>query len=212
MFLVIGRRDLRIPVLPEKLSIRSSTKVDKVSVLSLGEVARIGDLGLRTVKWSSYFPSESEAIDVIKFLQANRNEKKPIRLILTGFDLDINGLFAIDAIDYEERAGEVGDIYYSISLVEWKNYAPRRIEIMRPAGTSKEVAVIKPEPRPGEPEKPKKIVVRAGDSLWALAKKYYGNGGRYPELYEKNREIIDARNRLTGAIRYTIYPGQEFVL
>jgi nucleoid-associated protein YgaU len=33
-------------------------------------------------------------------------------------------------------------------------------------------------------------VIQKGDTLWALAKRYYGDGSRYPRLFEANREVI----------------------
>ncbi|MBN1572202.1 MAG: peptidoglycan-binding protein LysM [Deltaproteobacteria bacterium] len=39
-----------------------------------------------------------------------------------------------------------------------------------------------------------------GDSLWKIAKKYYGDGNKYPVLFEANREVIKNPD--------LIYPGQ----
>ncbi len=39
-----------------------------------------------------------------------------------------------------------------------------------------------------------------GDSLWKIAKKYYGDGNKYPVLFEANREVIKDPD--------LIYPGQ----
>ena len=39
-----------------------------------------------------------------------------------------------------------------------------------------------------------------GDSLWKIAKKYYGDGNKYPTLFEANREVIKDAD--------LIYPGQ----
>ena len=33
--------------------------------------------------------------------------------------------------------------------------------------------------------------VRRGDTLWAIAKRYFGSGLRYPRIFEDNREIIN---------------------
>lgn len=46
-----------------------------------------------------------------------------------------------------------------------------------------------------------------GDSLWALAKRYLGDGNRWPEIYEANREIIgdDPNLIINGTV--LIIPG-----
>ena len=33
-------------------------------------------------------------------------------------------------------------------------------------------------------------VIQKGDTLWALAKKHYGDGNKYPLIFEANREVI----------------------
>lgn len=58
------------------------------------------------------------------------------------------------------------------------------------------------------PTKPTYTVVK-GNSLWSVAQKTLGNGNRYPEIYELNKEQIDARNKGTGSTKYTIYLGHS---
>ena len=44
-------------------------------------------------------------------------------------------------------------------------------------------------------------VIEKGDTLWAIAKKFLGNGNRYPEIFEANREVIIDPDK--------IFPGQK---
>ena len=41
-------------------------------------------------------------------------------------------------------------------------------------------------------EVPQSVTVATGDTLWTIAKRYYGDGSRCYELYQKNRNIIEA--------------------
>ena len=43
--------------------------------------------------------------------------------------------------------------------------------------------------------------IKSGDSLSAIAKKYYGDAMQYPRLFEANREVIKDPDK--------IYPGQK---
>jgi nucleoid-associated protein YgaU len=43
--------------------------------------------------------------------------------------------------------------------------------------------------------------VQPGDTLWAIAKKYYGNGAQYTKIYNANRDKIKNPN--------LIYPGPK---
>jgi phage protein D/phage tail protein X len=47
--------------------------------------------------------------------------------------------------------------------------------------------------------------VQSGDSLWAIAKKYYGSGAMYTKIYEANKDLIGGNPNL-------IYPGQQLVI
>jgi nucleoid-associated protein YgaU len=44
-------------------------------------------------------------------------------------------------------------------------------------------------------------VIQKGDTLWAIAKKHLGDGNRYPEIFEANREVILDPDK--------IFPGQK---
>ena len=44
-------------------------------------------------------------------------------------------------------------------------------------------------------------VIQKGDTLWGIAKQYLGNGSRYTQIFEDNREVIKDPD--------LIYPGQK---
>ena len=44
-------------------------------------------------------------------------------------------------------------------------------------------------------------VIEKGDTLWAISKQYLGDGNRYAEIFEANREVIKDPD--------LIYPGQK---
>lgn len=43
--------------------------------------------------------------------------------------------------------------------------------------------------------------IKKGDTLWAIAKKVYGNGAEYKKIFEENREVIKDPD--------LIFPGQK---
>lgn len=47
-----------------------------------------------------------------------------------------------------------------------------------------------PEPTPEE-EAVQYYVIEKGDTLWAISEKFLGNGSRYKEIFEANREVIE---------------------
>lgn len=56
---------------------------------------------------------------------------------------------------------------------------------------------------PAEPEE-QYYVIEKGDTLWAIARKFLGNGNRYPEIFEANREVIIDPDK--------IFPGQKIII
>lgn len=46
--------------------------------------------------------------------------------------------------------------------------------------------------------------VESGDTLWAIAEKMYGSGGKYMKIFEANTTLLDSPDK--------IFPGQELVI
>jgi nucleoid-associated protein YgaU len=57
-----------------------------------------------------------------------------------------------------------------------------------------------PPPTPIE-EKIEYYIIQKGDTLSKIAKQYYGNANKYPEIFEANREVIKDAD--------LIFPGQK---
>lgn len=70
-------------------------------------------------------------------------------------------------------------------------------------GVEKVVAddLVYPEPPPEKKEKVEFYEIVSGDTLGAIAKRYYGNASKYTRIHEANKELIPDPNK--------IYPGQK---
>jgi LysM repeat protein len=72
-------------------------------------------------------------------------------------------------------------------------YATGLVPYVDPAAPAKVAAAAEPEET--------YYVIEKGDTLWAIAKKFLGNGNRHPEIFEANREVIIDPDK--------IFPGQK---
>lgn len=186
------------PVNPFGIIVNRSKKYDTADIVDLGEFD-ISDKGkkIKELSFETLFPKEYDTycryIDVpepsetIKKLEKWMEQQQPVRLLIT--DFDFNDLVIISSLNEEERAGESADKYISLNFRVWREL---KIETL---STSKVItSTVKTVPlknnRPTSKAVPKIHVVKYGDCLWNLAKKYYGNGAKWTEIYNKNKTII----------------------
>ena len=212
MTLIVGGREINIPVLPAKLNVSSPGKNERVTVLELGEVLLLRKKGLRILSWESFFPVSKapytvgqirDPVSIVQAIQKARDQKSPVRFLITGTDLDCNLRMGIDSFEYEERSGELGDLYYTIKLYEWKDISPKRIVL--PEKKEEPAKTQEPE-RPGTPEQTSKTyTVKPGDCLWNIAKAIYGKGSDYTKIYNANKGVIGSNPNL-------IYAGQVITI
>lgn len=202
---------VQLPVNPESVKISTPFSVDKITIAALGDIATPGERGLKSIAFSSFFPrdynpsyceysgfmSPDKFVEQIeKWIDTRRN----IRLIIAGTTISIPCY--ITSFDIEpERAGAPGDIYYSISLTEYKAVNAKIIQ----SPTSKVLGVSTMRPSSATSNAKKTHTVIKGDTLWALAKKYYGNGSKSTSIYNANKTVI-------GKDKDLIIPGQKLVI
>ena len=97
----------------------------------------------------------------------------------TQADTHSNIQVMITSFDYKEQDG-TRDVYYNISLTECID-----IKINKTSQANNNSNNNTNRPTENNPSSNKKIhKVVKGDSLWAIAQKYYGNGSKYPQIKE----------------------------
>lgn len=84
--------------------------------------------------------------------------------------------------------GKVTEMDFTVSLKEWWYRKKKRSTNQASTGTAKQK----------EPKKKSYDIyeIKKGDTLWALAKKHYGDGRKYTKIYNANRDIIKDPNKL----------------
>lgn len=213
---------VELPVLPEKITVKTSGQSTEKTVLELGNVNLLKSPKLKTISFNSFFPAAKipsvtarklhTPLWYVQKIKKAMKSKKPFRFVMIGNDLDINTQMSIDSFEYSESYGAVGDFEYKISLKEWVDYSPRKVTIQQ------NVIVTESKKRSGEPpatpkdDKSATYTVKLGDCLWSICQQIYGNGNLYAKFYAANKAVIDAKNKGTGNPKYTIYVGTVLTL
>lgn len=197
-------KNLRLPVPPEEFNLNESVNIENENINNLGQVGLYGGNNLQKIELASFFPKKyhpycqykniKKPYDCVKFIKEAKETGEPVRLLITG--TNINKQFLIESFDYGEKDG-TGDVYYTINFVEYKSI---EIPKVKKASTSSNK-----NSRPSKTtSKNKKYTVKKGDTLWGIARKFYGKGSLYTKIYNANKSKIKNPNR--------IYPGQVIII
>ena len=206
------REGFVLPINPKTLELSDPNLNQKLTLLNMGEINLIGNRGLITCSLSSFFPStrspfykraNRKPMEYIALLKKWKESKKPIRFIIS--DTDINLAMAIEKLSYSTNEGDA-DVYYTLELAEYRflNVPTVKVQtVIQHNGLKK---------RPNAKTNGRTYTVKRGDCLWGIAQAMYGNGNKYPTIYNANRSVIDPRNQKYSMPKYTIYPGQVFTI
>lgn len=187
---------IRFPVVPPSIGVNRSNNIDTESVIKLGEVPIFNGTSLKTIELTSFFPNQEYSFcDYTGFMkpyefsdkiQKWMYEGKPLRIIVT--DSPTNMQCLIQQFDTVEQDG-TRDLYFTLNLLE---YRPIEVPNLSSSNTSNNSNNTQNTSRPSETnnnssnsQKTHKVV--KGDTLYDIAKKYYGNGNLYTKIKEANK-------------------------
>lgn len=166
-------------------------------------------------------PSPWEAV---KKINQWRSSGSIIKLLIT--TTNINLYTTIRKFDYREKGGELGDVYFDIEFKQYKFVKIREVmrkqkKITNSSSTKVEknnnlknnktqgvnrtdLALFKAQSQSSRPNlstKSKTYKVIKGDTLWIIAKKFYGTGAEYEKIVNANsKEIKNPNNIRPGQV------------
>ena len=203
----------KLPVNPEEIKRSRDLNVETYQVLGTGEVSIPSYCALEQYSFEAEFPSRNyhyinsgaraDADYCEKMFRKAQKNKEPIRFVASNdINDDISVKVLVKSVEAVEKAGEEGDKYLTITLTEYKAPGKRYVAVQTPT------AVVKQEETPAEEMETnpavtenKTYTVQSGDTLWGIAKKFYGNGSQYTKIVSANPQISNPN---------LIYAGQVF--
>lgn len=189
-----------VPFLPpERFVWQQEAAHQRVTLMDIGDITQLCPPGQKAVSFSGFFPPPGEYPFSGAAILPDEAADRLREMMKTGkaYPFSVSGVKApvqmdvtIEKLRLWEEAGEDGCVYYDLTLQEY-----RSAEATVAADTGGSA-------RAEESRSPGKYTVKKGDTLWAIAKEYLGDGSRYGEIAAASG--IGNPN--------LIYPGQELVI
>lgn len=205
-------RRLLIPVNPEKLDINAGSNPNTFQILYEGQVQVPQHPNLRSFKWSSFFPEEGSPFapggtlapgEYVDFIKSELDNARVLELTIYGPNISISTPVTVKSFQTSFEGGP-NEIQYSIELLEWKNYAPKKLVIKTDAQGNN--TATEEDQRPNNTSTPRAAV---GVKVIANGAYCYDSYGSKPHGNAKNLSTTITRivqNPKSGQ-DYTIHIG-----
>ena len=192
-----------LPVTPSKLNIKIKNNNKSVTLINEGEINLLKDAGLTEIEFDALLPNHEHPFAIYEGgfhdakyftdkLEQLKVDKEPFQFIVTRqlpngkYLFDNNMTVSLESYTLKEDSKSYGfDVLASIKLKQYKEYKIKTYTVNDSGKTSvQENREIKTSP---EPKKQNEThTVQKGDTLWGIAKYYYGDGKKYTKIAEAN--------------------------
>ena len=210
-----------MPVTPSKVTLKVNNQNKTLVLVSGEEINLLKDRGLTDISFDLLFPQVpypfsnggAQGADIyLSLLERLKNGKQPFQWILSRSRPDGTVLLysnlTVGLEDYQvtDDAGEGFDITAAVKLRQYRSFGTKTVTISPSPDASQPAAaaVVPPARETSGAPNSATYTVKSGDCLWNIAKKQLGNGSRWREIYELNKDKIKNPN--------LIYPNQILTL
>lgn len=204
------------PIAPSSLELKISNQNDTVQLINEGEVNLLKKAGLTEISFELLLPNQKYPFAIYKdgyksakyfldYIEKLKTSQKPFQFIVTRtfpngkMIFDTNMKVSLEEYSIKEDKEDGFDVIVEIELKQYRDYGTK---ICNVSFTKTKATII--NNRASNKEVAKTYTVKKGDCLWAVAKKLYGKGSRYTDIYNANKDKITNPN--------LIYPGRVLTI
>lgn len=202
-----------LPVAPSKLQLKISNQNKTMTLINEGEVNVLKTAGLTDVEFEALLPNVKYPFSIYKngFKPANefleklkklKQSSEPFQFIVSRQLPSGKVLFATDMkvsleeYTIKEDVKQGFDVVVSIKLKQYQEFKTKVFKISQDDGVIETLSIKRETKSAPTPKKAKTYTVVKGDTLWAIAKRNYGNGSKYNIIYDANRDKIQNPNSI----------------
>ena len=143
VYIKINNMAFMLPINPDEIKFTYEVSINRYEIIGLGEIAEFSSDKLISTQINSFIPSENtnlitnsyvSAKDFVNEINEARGIGQVIELIIRRDTLDNIDLNCyVSNFNVIEKAGEVGDIYYELQLLQWRPHEAQVVDIQQPA-------------------------------------------------------------------------------
>ena len=210
-----------MPITPSKVKVKINNQNKTLTLISGEEINILKEAKMTDVYFDVVLPQvpypftnggAQSADYYLSLFERLKQSKTPFQWILNRSRPDGVALFysnlTVGLEDYQitDDAKDGFDLTVSVKLKQYRAFGTKTVQITpSPAPSQPATATVQEPPRETtSAPKAANYTVKSGDCLWNIAKKQLGDGSRWKEIYELNKDKIKNPN--------LIYSGQSLTM
>lgn len=188
-----------LPITPAQIKMSVGSNNEVVTLINGGDINIPKSPQLIEISFKARFPMRQYpyAKEVLPYqnyfekFKKVKEDRKPFTFLVARetprgiitWDTELTVL--LESFDIDEDAENGDDVIIEFELKQYKNYGTKSVDKPTPPRTEKTV-------------EEQGYIIQKGDTLWGIAKKFYGNGAYWTAIYNYNKSVIEAEAKRRG--------------